>query len=209
VSAGEEPGAPPTGPASGAGEQAGQRDGKRRGRLLRTLSLVFAVLAGVFALLAALSALSGPPVVDGFRVPGQLPDGAKIVKAMGGPEAVDLVKSIHLEQEPVQVEKALIVTYSDGTVLWLAESPSDCSLVQAMAIKMNTTKAKLPYTPPVPARLDGTTVYMTMERFGDSLNAFWCRGRLVAWAKLGVPPSEEKLVAETLATLVRETSYQG
>lgn len=200
----------PGGQGGPGGEEAPTGEERSRRRLLmRRLSLVFAILAGVFALLAALSAMSGGQSIDGFHFPASLPDGATVVNAQGGPEAVAAVKHIHWEPEAVVIEKALLVSYSDGTLLWLSAADNACQLTSLMAAKINASSKKLPYTPPVAVRVDHTTVYITLDKRNGQVHAFWCRGKLVAWAQLGVNPEHHDLLAETIKKLVRETSYEG
>ncbi len=194
--------------ASGETQQgSGGREARRR--LLRRLSLVFAAAAVFFAVLAAYSALHGPAGVGGFTYPEKLPDGATVSSAKAGQEAVAAVKSIHWEPHAVEITSAALVSYSDGTLLWLTASPQACSLVDRMAQKIAAEQERLPYTAPVELNVKGVRVYLVADKRTGQIHAFWCRGELAAWAQLGVNPADHDTIARTIKLLVEETSYRG
>jgi len=188
-----------------------QEEAKPRGQRarLRRLSLVFAALAILFGLLAVHAAMSGGGRVDGFRFPEELPSGATVVNAQAGPEAVSAVKSIHWDPGAVGITDAALVHYSDGTLLWLTAAEDACSLVDRMAQKIALEEERLPYTAPLQLSVDGVKVYLVADKRTGQVHAFWCRGKLAAWAQLGVNPADHGIVAETIRVLVAETSYEG
>jgi len=199
----------PSEPAGGAGQAPEEPQPGRGGRkrLLRRLSLLFAALALLFGLLAVAAQLRENASTAGFHYPSRLPDGATVVDAASGQQVVEAVKRLHWEPSEIKVENAAMIHYSDGTILWLTAADNACTMVEEMAGKIAAETRRLPYTEPVSLTVDGVRVYLVADKRSGAIHAFWCRGRLAAWAQLGVAPSNHSLLAETVKTLVNRVAY--
>jgi len=124
---------------------------------------------------------------------------------VSGSEAVRLVRGIHWEPGRVTVERAVVVFYSDGSILWASYvGGAACSLAERMAEKMTVYESELPYTAPAPHRVGGVTVYLTLDKRDESLHAFWCRGGLVVWVRLGAAGASDP--ARLIGFLVKRVS---
>ena len=118
--------------------------------------------------------------------PGELPGGYRPVSVLRGGEAVEATRGLHWSPGDIPVEKAVVVTYSDGTRLWVSRvRGSACEAVAKMAQAMAMHASELPYTAPIRHTVDGIPLYFSMDKRTGGLHAFWCSNGLVIWAQLG------------------------
>lgn len=161
------------------------------------------VVGMVAAILLAVLVLATTPQLNQSEkatVPERLPDGTPAIRIVRGEEAVRLVRSIHWSPSRIGVVDAAIATYSSGARIWVAVTTTDpCRLAEEMAQKMSLYAEELPYTTPVSHRLQGKTVYLSLDKRTGGLHAFWCTGHRLVWVEL--PPSQTGLLRSIISTL--------
>ncbi len=127
-------------------------------------------------------------VNDGnFVFPHTLPGGYHVVNVKTGEEALRNMAYIHWNPKKVSmaVSDAAIVTYNDGTRLWLSYAGNHaCELVDRMAGKIASYESKLPFTRPIPHNLGGYNVYLSRGLHDGKLHAFWCQEGIVVWVEI-------------------------
>lgn len=145
--------------------------------------LAAALALALMALTLAAARWGGGP---GLSYPETLPGGYRVARVVSGPEALEMAKSIHWNPSAIEITKAVIVVYTDGTRLWITETKGDaCRYAEQMAEKIAIYSEQLPYTPPIPHEIEGVKVYLTLDKRNGRLHAFWCRDSIIAWAELG------------------------
>jgi hypothetical protein len=156
-------------------------------RRVLAAGLLVAVTA-VVAVIIASTRSSGERIM----YPLSLPGGYGVAASISGEEAVRSVQGLHWNPEKIRVKDAVVVQYSDGTILWAAYVGKDaCKLADTMAEKMAVHEAELPYTAPILHSIGGHRVYLSMDKRDGGLHAFWCRDGLVAWVRLGASASTD------------------
>ncbi len=174
----------------------------------RRLAAALAVLAA--AALVVLLAW-GHPGGSAWSYPQKLPDGARPVEVVVGEKAVEATKGIHWEPGAIKIKDAAIVTYSDGTRLWLSYAGDKaCELLDMMARQMTLHQEELPYTAPMSHTVEGVKVYISFDKRTPKIHIFWCRGGMDAWAEIPLQPYQDNpgKLMDLIKLLIRETGYR-
>ncbi len=159
---------------------------RRRSIVILSISIIVVAVAVVVALL--LPGVLKPTTSSSEPYPPTLPGGYKVYRAYTGEKAVEIVKRLHWHPSEVKIEKAYVVQYTDGTIIWLAYVGSRdkaCSDVEAMVKAMYKYASRLPYTPPVNHTMWGHQVYLSMDKRDGSLHVFWCQDGYTVWVRVG------------------------
>lgn len=122
----------------------------------------------------------------GLSYPSRLPGGYEPVSVLKGEKAVAATRGLHWNPSDIPVRESVIVTYSDGTRLWVSRVDGDaCKVLSRMVNAMEMHEAELPYTAPIRHNVAGTPVYFSMDKRTGGLHALWCSDDLVIWVQLG------------------------
>jgi len=123
---------------------------------------------------------------EALSYPHQLPGGYEPVSVLRGEKAVAATRGLHWHPGDIPVTRSIVVTYSDGTRLWVSRvSGGACKALSRMVDAIRVHEAELPYTAPIRHSVDGVPVYFTMDKRSGGLHALWCSHGLVIWVQLG------------------------
>ena len=184
----------------------------QRSKMGRRRLAAAAVLAALAAVALVVFLVRGHPGGSAWSYPQRLPDGARPVEVVVGEKAVEATRGIHWEPGMIEIKDAAIVTYSDGTRLWLSYAGSRaCELLDMMARQMTLHQEELPYTAPMSHTVEGAKVYISFDKRTPKLHIFWCRGGVDAWAEIPLQPYQDSpgKLMDLMKLLIRETGYRG